>query len=262
MTRKPDDWMPLHIGPYLADTTNLTRDQHGAYLLLLMAYWRRGGPLPADDGQLAAMAKASPAEWRKLKHVISPLFTEVDGKWVQKRADVELAKAKNLTAAKADAGRKGAASKWQDHGKGDDKRMAEPSTIQWQTDAPLPTPISEEEPPLRGGISASKKTRRQLPVGFPAFSDLEWAKEIWLQRGRADLVQAMPDEIEKFRDHHGGKLTTSADWPGSWRTWARNAMKFNNGAHSVRPRPSAHENFATGAILAAEDFAARHGDGD
>lgn len=138
MSRKPDDWMPLHIGPYLADTTNLTRDQHGAYLLLLMAYWRRGGPLPADDGQLAAMAKASPAEWRKLKPVISPLFVEVDGQWRQKRADEELAKAKERVEGAVAAGKAGAAARWRKHSDSNSDRITEAKRSLCRDDASIP----------------------------------------------------------------------------------------------------------------------------
>jgi uncharacterized protein YdaU (DUF1376 family) len=112
VTRKPDEWMPLHIGAYHADTTHLTRDQHGAYILLLMAYWRRGGPLPADDGRLAAIAKATPAEWRKIRPAMVEFFTEQDGAWHQKRADEELSKAKRMTEAKAEAGSLGGKAKW------------------------------------------------------------------------------------------------------------------------------------------------------
>lgn len=165
MTRKPDDWMPLNIGKYLGDTTHLTTPQHGAYLLLLMAYWRRGGPLPADDGRLAAIAKVTPAEWRKLKPVISEFFSDRDGHWHQKRADEELETARTKMAAKSKAGKTGAQNRWHKDGETDDRtngkqdgtRIADASVCDRQTDTPLPStlvPVSVEANASTGGTAA------------------------------------------------------------------------------------------------------------
>lgn len=102
-----------------------------------------------------------------------------------------------------------------------------------------------------------KRSRRQLPEEFPLQADLEWAKTHWLKIGRVDLCNAMTEEIEKFRDHHRVKLTASADWPASWRTWARNAIKYNNGSHNGRrEKPaSSHENHNAGTVLYLEKLA-------
>lgn len=169
MTRKPDDWMPLHIGKYLANTSHLTRDQHGAYLLLLMAYWTNGGPLDAIDAQLAATVRATPAEWRKLRPVIARFFLEQDGKWHQKRADEELAKARAKQEAKARAGAKGAANRWQADGSANSTPMADASVSDRQTDAPLPSPLPttkiEKEPLTSFGVSPPpEKPPAQSPV--------------------------------------------------------------------------------------------------
>ena len=49
-------WMPLYIADYLADTAHLRAPESGAYLHLIMHYWRRGS-LPDNDRQLATIAK-------------------------------------------------------------------------------------------------------------------------------------------------------------------------------------------------------------
>jgi uncharacterized protein YdaU (DUF1376 family) len=157
--------MPLNIGKYLGDTTHLTTPQHGAYLLLLMAYWRRGGPLPADDARLAATAKVTPQEWKKLKPVLSEFFSDRDGYWHQKRADEELETARTKMAAKSRAGKTGAQNRWHKDGETDDRTngkqdgtgMADASDSHRQTDAPLPStlvPVSEEAKASSGAAGA------------------------------------------------------------------------------------------------------------
>ena len=73
-----DAWMPQSVGDYLADTMHLRAAEHGAYLLLLMQYWR-AGPLPDDDRKLAAIARMDEAEWRICGPVVRAFFQASDG---------------------------------------------------------------------------------------------------------------------------------------------------------------------------------------
>ena len=95
---RTDTWMPLYVGDYLADTGRLTTVGHGAYLLILMDYWRNGPP-PDDDGSLAAIARIDRKTWDKeLRSVIRSFFKlGDDGLLHQKRLDHERAHAIQLS---------------------------------------------------------------------------------------------------------------------------------------------------------------------
>jgi len=83
---KKDQWMPLYVAEYLADTGHLTTTQHGAYLLLIMHYWRKR-ELPDDDKQLAAIAKLPLRIWLDCKETLQAFF--YDG-WRHHRIEQEL----------------------------------------------------------------------------------------------------------------------------------------------------------------------------
>jgi uncharacterized protein YdaU (DUF1376 family) len=100
--------MPLYVGRYLADTGHLTVCEHGAYVLLLMHYWCNG-PLPDDDKQLATIARTERKAWDKvIGPALRPFFRVVDGRLHQKRADIELNRAKEISAKK----RAAAGARW------------------------------------------------------------------------------------------------------------------------------------------------------
>lgn len=93
MTARP--FMPLFVGDYLADTRDLNRSDHGGYMLLIMAYWSKGGPLPDDDNLLRRITLSTRYAWKKLRKNLQNFFTIRDGKWHHKRVDFELAKIKH-----------------------------------------------------------------------------------------------------------------------------------------------------------------------
>lgn len=103
---KANAFMPLYVADYLADTTMLTRDQHGAYILLIMTYWRQRGPLPDNDEALAMATRSSPQDWKKLRPVMQSFFKVEGGLWKHKRIDAELVRADEQYTARVNASRK------------------------------------------------------------------------------------------------------------------------------------------------------------
>lgn len=86
-------WMPVYIGDYLGDTQRLTTEQHGAYFLLLMDYWRCGPP-PADDAVLCSITRLKMVRFRKHKTTLLSFFQIEDGKLRHRRVDAEIIRAK------------------------------------------------------------------------------------------------------------------------------------------------------------------------
>ena len=92
-------WMPLYVADYLADTAHLGATESGAYLHLIMHYWRTGG-LPERPAELARIAKVSTHKWKNISSVIQEFFH--DG-WKHKRIDKELARACDISGKRSNA---------------------------------------------------------------------------------------------------------------------------------------------------------------
>lgn len=108
---KPDSWMPLYLADYRADTIRLSTEQHGAYLLILMDYWRNGPP-PDDDRVLAQITGLTLQRWKAHRQTIQAFFTIGGGVWKQKRAEFELKKARELQVTLSERAVKAAAARW------------------------------------------------------------------------------------------------------------------------------------------------------
>jgi len=176
VTKRVDTWMPLLVDKYLGDTQDLTTEQHGAYLLLLMAAWKRDGELPNNDARLAMITRLSPARWKSCRPMLMEFFTlsEDGATLTQKRLSVELQRAKAHSEAKAEAGSKGAAKRWHSY----DTAMAQPSQSHWQTGAPIPTPTPT---PRKRGVAP------ECPEGV---SECVWTDWLALRKAKKAPVTA------------------------------------------------------------------------
>lgn len=101
-------YQKLFWGSYHKHTAHLSHArEHGAYLLLIGALWNNDGRLPADDETLAAYARLTTKEWLTVKPKLMPLFRVVRGKLTQPRVVEDLAKYKDTSSKRKEAGRAG-----------------------------------------------------------------------------------------------------------------------------------------------------------
>jgi len=132
-------WMPFYVGDYLGDTQRLTTEQHGAYLLLILDYWR-SGPAPDDDAVLAQIVRLPVSAWKRHRPTLARMFQVVDGEWRHKRIDHEIAAAKDNAERRSNKAKKAAQARWEHTD--DDAPGNAPSMPQALLDeCPPPSPI-------------------------------------------------------------------------------------------------------------------------
>lgn len=174
---KPDTWMPLVIGDYLKDTTRLTTEQHGAYLLLIMSYWIEGAPLD-DDEELASITGLDRKSWAKHRAKIERFFRVENGRWYHKRIEEELERwaiKKKAYAERAAAGGRAKAAKSSGQARNKHEKTHEKSCLN-----PAPQPASSEvEYPsgnstLRGEMAFAGP--REVREAFRDALGEEWAR--------------------------------------------------------------------------------------
>ena len=102
---RQDTWMPLYIGDYLRDTGHLTVAEHGAYFLLLIQAWTRGGSLPADSERLRILTKMDARDWKRSQGTVMEFFTRDGDTFRHKRVDREIAIAATTTEQRRAAGK-------------------------------------------------------------------------------------------------------------------------------------------------------------
>lgn len=97
-------FMQFYTGDYLRDTQHLTTEQHGAYLLLLMAMWHRCGWLPNDPGTLARLSRLTKSRWLKISPSILAFMHAEGDLLTQKRLLSEFEKASEKSEKRRRAG--------------------------------------------------------------------------------------------------------------------------------------------------------------
>lgn len=284
---KSDIWMPHYIGDYISSTMHLSNEEHGAYLMLRMHYWKNGGPIKNDKILLKNITKLSS---KKLENILA-FFIEKDGVLCHEKLDVHLKEAAENLEKQKKRTAAATASRW---GKtsSEDLRNASVTDIVTSsgTESPLPSPISS----LRSDITNNNKTQVQArekikleDLTIDHFSEWIMSRKV----SAREIIVDVEEELERFKNHYlsSGGLTTSGqkivDYESKFKNWIdkaemnkkqekRNEKTSGSDQHStpeerkryargkytpqysITKEPSAHDNVLAGARA----FLDQHGD--
>lgn len=198
-------FMPLWVSDFVGDTLDLDAKEIGAYMLLLMTMWQRGGSLPADEKKLKRVARVG-RDWPKIWGGIQHYFQVTDGQIFNKRLSQELQKVDAKRRVNAHSGARG----------GRAKALKYKETV--MANATISPKQPEPESKKREGKPSLKKgTRLSQDWKLPR----EWGD--WAM-GEGWPETVIRFEAEKFRDYWvglAGQKATKLDWPATWRNWMR-----------------------------------------
>jgi uncharacterized protein YdaU (DUF1376 family) len=225
--------MMLYVADYLADTTHLSTEQHGAYLLILFAMWRRGGFVPADERVLAKLSNLSLKRWRQTGGPVLALM-EVQGEQItQRRLLSELQKARLISEVKRAAA----------------YRSHEVRALKAKEPHPAHAELLHEQSGLQNGGNQNQNHNHKVskkedlasaapsPSKPKAKNGTRWpdghkVPPAWIEQTKhrlAELGRPIPDlslEAERFASYwsaQAGQKATKLNWEQTFYNWCLNA---------------------------------------
>lgn len=192
--------------------------------------------LPDDDQMLARATRMTVRKWKSIRPMIMEFFEEESGYIFNKRLRSEHTKASQKRTKKVQAGALGGKAKSLKDNNSDPSNDAilppqktkqkpsksEPEPESYKKEPPV-IPLKGEDPDLFEKPKPKRAT--QIPAGFPDAAAMEAAMKYWRDHGRPDLNART--EAAAFRDNKLQNAKTHKDWKAAWRTWLRNAIKYN-----------------------------------
>ena len=190
--------MPLYIGDYLADTSRLTTEQHGAYLLLLMDYWR-SGRLPDNDQVLAQITKLPLDTWLTHKGVLQGFFEVIDGELIHSRVEKELNDSKDRKLSQL---KKSILGNYKKYGSIDERVKTDSNLKEWWENLfPKISPKESLKAPSSPSPSpSSNKNNIYVPLDVDPDDFKEWMKI------RKKFKKSWSERVEKRIRKEGDKL--------------------------------------------------------
>lgn len=243
---KTDVWMPLYIGDYMADTMHLTTEQHGAYLLLIMAYWRKGGALSNNDTALASIARMSSDAWSNARAVLEDFFdTSSSNAWVHPRIEKEMLNAGDKKVKAGEKARKAAAARWNNA-----SSIAPSNAHAMLKECPSPSPSPSQEL-LKSADASAKQKRSELISAktireeMPELEDRTITDYLAVRKAkRAPMTRTAWDSIKQqilitqqrfgIPPNQALCIAVQRNWAGFEADWVGNHLGVNGNAENQR----------------------------
>lgn len=221
--------LPLWTDAYLADTTDLTAEQHGVYLILLMLAWRRSDcALPDDMPWLRTTLKRLVGlHGNAFNAIVQPLLDRffsrgASGEFIQKRLRKERDFLLKTSRTQSEKSRKRWADSSQNKGVSSSRGNAPtPTPIDKDSDESLsrhdsPTEIRNE----RLGEETRRARGTRLTADWqPGPENIAFAQSLGLD------PFAVAEGFRDFWIAKPGAGGCKLDWNATWRNWCRRETK-------------------------------------
>jgi uncharacterized protein YdaU (DUF1376 family) len=241
-------YYPHHIGDYQRDTATLSLAEHGAYRLLMDAYYVGEAPLPDDHTALCRIVRAmTKAERDAVATVMAAFFKSKDGKLVHKRIAHEIAAYKANADKNRENGKKGGRPPKQ---KPTENPVGFVSLTQPETQSVTQTKGNQEPgtnnhfiPHTQGASAGEQGGFWPDPSEYPTVQTVrQWAESVMAPAECADKWHAQR-VIERWQTHAGRPMSADVGplralfntYATSWKARASQQRTNGQAVKIVRP---------------------------